>query len=60
MLNRGNDDIHLCGCRDADVAVFEGGRRMIYTCVGAEMLMWRCLKEGKHFLSALPFNLYIL
>ena len=33
---------------------------MIYTCVGAEMLMWRCLKEGKHFLSASPFNLYII
>jgi hypothetical protein len=29
VLNRGKDDIDLCGCRDADVAVFEGEQTLI-------------------------------
>jgi hypothetical protein len=28
VLNRGKDDIDLCGCRDADVAVFEGDQTL--------------------------------
>ena len=32
--------------------------RMTSTYVDAEIMMWRCLKEEKKFLSASAFNLY--
>ena len=36
----------------------ERERRVRWKYVGVEILMWRCLEEGKKFLSASSFNLY--
>ena len=32
--------------------------QMIWTSVSAGIMTWRCLEEGKFFLSASSFNLY--